>query len=78
MDNEGQHNHRCHRHDALGPTRDNYAVAAGAYLLGTDILAEFSIDEPRAFTPDGTAITEHFGTWAQNSVAPWIATHLTG
>lgn len=63
---------------ALGPTRDNHAVAAGAYLIGTDILAEFGIDEPRAFTIDGVAITEHFGTWAHNSVAPWIAMHLNG
>ena len=49
---------------------------AGAYLLGTDILAEFGIDEPQAFTADGTAIIEHFGTWAQNAAGPWAATHL--
>ncbi|MFH5228858.1 helix-turn-helix domain-containing protein [Antrihabitans spumae] len=52
-------------------------TATAAYLLATDILAEFGIDEPRLFAYDGWVTVEHFGPRLRNDGAPaWAAEHV--
>lgn len=56
----------------------NHRIAAtAAYLLATDILAEFGIDEPRLFTYDGWVTVEHFGPQLRSDGAPdWATEHI--
>jgi hypothetical protein len=61
----------------LADERIQRRAAVAAFILATDIFAEFGIDEPRIFTETGGAQLLHVGRDFTTELRDWMKQHLT-